>query len=146
MLLAVETDGHSQPGPPVPAVSTCSGTWCQLRSCGKHCVYCWHKYPWGCGGPTWDFNGNRQTIEQVCTYFGFENSCRRACTDHPPCKLWTADQGDEARAGIGPDTSNVDANKDGAPPAIKQDCIMPCTYTGDLPTGCRYDSSCPQAH
>lgn len=148
-LIEIETEGHNQPGPPPPAVGTCSGTWCHLKSCGKGCVYCWAKYPWGCGGPTWDVNDNHDQVKEICQYFGFAGECKKACDDHPPCQWWTKEEQEKAKEAppIGPAMIGSPGGEGGPETHTEtgEACVVDCDYPGPLPQGCEWDPSCPQA-
>lgn len=166
VLKQIETEGHNQPGPPNPSVATCSGTWCRLVSCGKGCVTCQPKYPFGgngiptggCGGPTWDYNQDHGNVKAVCKYFGFEGDCKQACLNHPPCDMWVfkpgeieknvrTPGGDPGSGMIGEDIIEQigeDTEGGGGTTGGGGDCVVPCDFVGDPPPGCRKDPTCPQ--
>ncbi|MBI4349703.1 MAG: hypothetical protein HY553_22900 [Elusimicrobia bacterium] len=166
VLKTIETEGHNQPGPPQPSVATCSGTWCRLVSCGKGCVKCQPKYPFGnnnapgggCGGANWDYNQNHDEVKAVCKYFGFEDDCKQACINHPPCDMWSFTdkpvvQGDNSAPTPGDDDpggvveeeyGGEDGGPGGGTTGGPGGCVVPCDYVGDPPPGCRKDPTCPE--
>ena len=154
-LKDLETEDHNQPGPEQPGIASggCSGAWCQVRSCGKHCVYCYHKYPYsggvtiGCGGPQNDYDGpSHANIKGFCLYgAGSFGACRQACEgDHnPPCDQYNGSAGNSTKQqigdGIGPPigADNNGTNTSGTDDGKGQEaCVLPCGYTGTVPPGC----------